>query len=157
VLVFDCCRVTALHAPRDWAEDLSNTQVKLVEVQGKTYDQILREKLDGRFERLERESLLVKASRLFARSNPGPGWSPMANYTYEVDRVRKFDDQRHAIVHGKTIGSPLTIFELSDDNLDYIQRTGLYFLGLANHKYGLRLHPRRLEKSMWAKLRAPER
>jgi len=35
--------------------------------------------------------------------------------------------------------------------MDYIERTGLYFLGLVTHRYGLRLYPERLEESLRAR------
>jgi hypothetical protein len=137
-LVFDCCRVTALHAPRDWEQDLKATQVQLHDAKSKPYDELLQVKLDERLEKLERESLLTKANRLFARCNPSSDWSPMVGYAYDGERLKGFDDQRHEIVHGKALGRPLTLFQISDDNVYYIQRTGLYFLGLLNLKYGLK-------------------
>ena len=41
------------------------------------------------------------------------------------------------IIHGKALGKPLTLFQLSDKNIDYVLRTGFYFLLLINFKYGL--------------------
>jgi hypothetical protein len=138
---FDYCRVTALHAPQDWEQDLKATQVPLLETKSKSYDRLLQAKLDERLERLERESLLTKVDRLFARCNPSPGWSPMVGYLFDRDRIKQFDDQRHEIVHGKAIGKPLTLFQLSIENLFYVQQTGMYLMGLVNCKYGLRVAP----------------
>jgi hypothetical protein len=139
---FDYCRVTVLHAPRDWAQDLKNTQVQLLETQSKSYDQLLQAKLDERLGRLERESLLTKVDRLCARCNPPSGWSPMVGYGFDRDRIERFDDQRHEIVHGKALGKPLTLFQISDENLFYVQQTGMYFMGLVNFKYHLRIDPK---------------
>jgi hypothetical protein len=47
-LVFDCCRVTALHAPQDWEQDLKSTQVQLSGAKSKSYDELLQVKLDER-------------------------------------------------------------------------------------------------------------
>jgi hypothetical protein len=144
-LVMDCCRVTALHAPRDWEQDLKNTQVQLRDAKSKSYDQLFQVKLDGHLKKLERESLLTKVDRLCARCNPPSGWSPMLGYAYDEERVKCFDDQRHEIVHGKAPGKapgkPLTLFQVSDDSLEYILGTGIYFLGLINFKYGLQFDP----------------
>ncbi len=139
---FDYCRVTALHAPRDWEQDLKNTQVQLLETQSKSYDQLLQAKLDERLEKLERESLLTKVDRLFARCNPPSAWSPMVGYVFDRERIKRFDDQRHEIVHGKALGKPLTLFQVSDENLFYVQQTGMYFMGLVNFKYHLRIDPK---------------
>lgn len=146
-LVFDRCRVTALHAPQDSEQDLRSTQVQLLEAKSKSYDQLLQVKLDERLERLERESLVTKLDQLHARCNPPSGWSPMVGYTYTRERVKLFDDQRHEIVHGKALGKPLTLFQLSDDSFDSVHRTGMYRLALINFKYGLQLHPTALQNS----------
>jgi hypothetical protein len=138
-LAFDCCRVTAIHAPRDWEQDLRNTQVQLLETQSKSYDQLLLGKLDERLDKLERESLLTKVDRLFARCNPPAGWSPMVGYAFDRDRIKRFDDQRHEIIHGTALGKPLTLFQISEDNLFYVTRTGMYLIGLINFKYGLQV------------------
>jgi hypothetical protein len=136
-LVFDCCRVTALHAPRDWVQDLKNTKVELLDAKSKSYDQLLQDKVGERLKTLERDSLLIKSDRLHARCNPPSDWSPMEGYAYDRERVKAFDAQRIEIIHGKALGKPLTLFELSDDNVDYVQRTGFHFLLLINFKYGL--------------------
>lgn len=133
---FDYCRVTVLHAPRDWEQDLKNTQVPLLETQGKSYDQLLQTKLSERLERLERESLLTKLDRLFARCNPPPGWSP---YVFDRARIKRFDDQRHEIIHGKALGKPLTLFPVTDENLFYVQQTGMYLMWSVCLKYGMRV------------------
>jgi hypothetical protein len=148
--VFDYCRVTVLHAARDWEQDLKNTQVQLLETQSKSYDQLLQAKLDERLEKLERESLLTKVDRLFARCSPPSGWSPMVGYAFDRERIKRFDDQRHEIVHGKALGKPLTLFQVSDENLVYVQKTGMFFMGLVNFKYQLRIDPEYWPKAMQA-------
>jgi hypothetical protein len=140
-LVYDCCRVTALHAPEDWEQDLKSKQVQLLDAKSKSYNQLFHVKLDEHLKRLERESLLTKVHRLFNRCNPPSGWSPMVGYAYDEERVRCFDQQRIEIIHGKALGKPLTQFQLSDDNVDYVLRTGFYFLLLINFKYGLWFDP----------------
>jgi hypothetical protein len=137
--VFDYCRVTAIHAPNDWEQDLKSAQVPLVDTREQSYDQLLKAKLDERLERLERESLLTKMDRLFARCSPPTGWSPMTGYQFDRSTIQNFDNQRHEIVHGKQLGQPLTLFPISDENLFYVQRTGMYFMGLVNLKYGLKI------------------
>lgn len=47
---FDYCRVTALVAPGDWESIIDQRQIKLSDLRGTSYDQILRKKLDEFFE-----------------------------------------------------------------------------------------------------------
>lgn len=144
-VVLDCCRVTALHAPQDWEEDLRNSQVPLLESKSKSYDELLKAKVEERLERLERDSLLVKVDRLCARCNPAAGWSPMTGYEFDRKKIELFDKQRHEIIHGRALGTPLTLFQISDENLFYAQQTGMYFMGLVSHKYGLKIDPTYLQ------------
>ena len=147
---FDYCRVTVLHAPSDWVQDLKSTQVQLLETKSKSYDQLLHAKLGERLEKLERESLLTKVDRLFARCNPPSGWSPMVGYEFDRERIKRFDDQRHEIVHGKALGKPLTLFQVSDGSLLYVQKTGMFFVGPVNFKYQLRIDPEYWPKAIQA-------
>jgi hypothetical protein len=98
-------------------------------------------------EKLERESLPTKADRLFARCNPPAGWSPMEGYIFDRERIKLFDDQRHAIVHGKALGKSLTLFAISNENLSYIEKTGMYFMALVNYRYQLLIDPQVLSKA----------
>lgn len=140
-LAFDYCRVTALHAPKDWEEDLKDTRVHLLEISKSSYREILDSKLKDRLERLERDSLLVKVDRLHARCQPPAKWSPMTGYEFDKEKLKGWDAQRHEIIHGDALGRPLKIFEMSGENLFYLMQTGMYFMGLVNLKYGLRLDP----------------
>lgn len=141
-VAFDCLRVTAIQAPRDWEEDLANTQVGLLEAREQTYDKLLKARIDKRLEVLERESLPTKVDRLCARCKPEPKWSPMHGYAYDRTRIKQFDDQRHEIVHGAAVGKPLTLFPVTDESLFYLLRTGMFFVGLINMRYGLQIDPK---------------
>lgn len=137
-IALDYCRVTALHAPQDWEEDIKNTQVPLLDAKKKSYDQLLRARLESHMEKLERESICFKMDRLLARCQPPPSWSPMYDYVFDRKIIEAFDKQRHAIIHGKALGKPLSIFAVSDSSLHYLLQTGMYLMGLVNFKYKLR-------------------
>ncbi len=149
-IAFDYCRVTALHAPQDWEDDIENAKVPLLDAKNKSYDQILRARLDRHMENLERESLRRKIDRLQARCQPPPDWSPMYDYIYDGKTIEAFDEQRHAIIHGKALGKPLGIFPISDRSLHYLLKTGTYLMGLVNFKYKLRLDPNYIGR-VWQK------
>lgn len=140
-VAFDCLRVTALQAPRDWEEDFASVQVGLLEARDQAYDKLLQARIDKRLETLERESLLKKVGKLCARCRPTHNWSPMDGYAYDQTRIRQFDDQRHEIVHGAAIGKPLALFPVTDESLFYLLRTGMFFVALINMRYGLQIDP----------------
>lgn len=135
---FDFCRVTALHAPKDWESDLLAKQIPLGAVRERSYDAILQEKLQQTLDGLEMKSLSEKIDRLHARCQPPRGWSPMDNYSFDATRINKLDKLRQDIVHGDALGQPLGDM---DDELLYVVRTCMYFMGLVNEKYGLRIDP----------------
>ena len=140
-VAFDCLKVIALQAPGDWEEDFTKTQVGLLEARDQAYDKLLQAKIDKGLEALERESLLAKVRKLMARCKPAPNWSPMEGYAYDETLIKKFDEQRHEIVHGAAIGKPLSLFPVTDENLFYLMRTGMFFFGLVNMRYRLQIDP----------------
>jgi hypothetical protein len=135
---FDYCRVTALVAPRDWESALDQKQIKLSEAREMAYEQVLKKKLDEFLEQLERESLLKKADLLFARCKPPEKWSPMSTYTYSRGRLEELDTYRHEVIHGDNLGKGI---ENAADHVDYLMRTVLFFQGLVNLRYDLKLDP----------------
>jgi hypothetical protein len=116
-------------------------QVGLLEARDEPYERLLRAKVNKRLDDLERESLLTKVHKLFARCKPEPNWSPMHGYSYDHARIEQFDDQRHEIVHGAAVGKPLTLFPVTDESLFYLSRTGMFFVALINTRYGLQIDP----------------
>lgn len=134
----DYLRVTALASPDDWTEDLLAKTVSVREVLVSGPDAILEEKLAKRLNDLEYESLLRKVDALFARCRPPSEWSPMDNYEFEADRLRRLDDLRHEIMHGEALGIPIPTI---DEDLEYLRRTAWFLMGLVNLRYGLQVDP----------------
>ena len=134
----DYCRVTALVAPADWVSAIDQRSIKLSDVRSSSYDQLLKGKLEEYFEQLERESLLKKTDLLFARCQPPDKWSPMANYAFDRDRLKRLDDYRHEVIHGN---APIKALPSADKEVDYLMRMVLFFQGLVNLRYGLKLDP----------------
>jgi hypothetical protein len=134
----DFCRVTALAAPKDWEGAVEKKSVSLAEAKEANYDQLLQQKLADHFLQLEKESLLKKADLLLGRCKPEPKWSPMNAYEYDRKRLEYLDGFRHNIIHGDGLGMEL---KNADDEIDYLMRTALYFMGLVNLRYGFKLAP----------------
>lgn len=145
---FDYCKVTALHAPADWESDVLNKQVPLSVVRDEPYEKIRQLKIEAALEDLEMESLRDKIDRLHARCKPEKGWSPMDGYHFDSSRIERIDRLRQDIVHGEALGKPIDAVE---DELDYINRTCMYFFGLVNHHYGLKIDPQLLTATWSAK------
>lgn len=135
----DYCRVIALHAPRDWERDLERRSVSLSEVRKNSYEELLSTRIEDRLEELERKSLLEKIACLHEKCQPPAKWSPMRGYEFDRTRIEQFDQQRHEIIHGGAFSKPPERFTLSDDTMFYLMRTGMYFMGLVNFRYGLQI------------------
>ena len=134
----DYCRVTALVAPHDWEPVIEQRSIKLSDARESDYEQLLRRKIDEFFEQLEWESLLKKTDYLFARCQPPPKWSPMDDYVFDRDRLEKLDRYRHDVIHGD---GPIPGIAAADEEVDYLMRMVLFFQGLVNLRYGLKLDP----------------
>ena len=134
----DYCRVTVLHAPEDWEPDVLNKQVPLSVIRTASFEEIRKTKIDQALEELEMESLREKIDRLHARCKPPSGWSPMTGYAFDSKRIERLDRLRQDIVHGEALGQAIPN---ADEEFDYIFRTCMYFMGLVNLRYGLRLDP----------------
>jgi hypothetical protein len=134
----DFCRVTALVAPRDWESVVDQRPIKLSDVRGLSYEEALRKKLDEFFEQFERESLLKKADSLLARCRPPEKWSPMRDYVFDRERLERLDRYRHEVIHGEGLVRGVAAAE---GEVEYLMKTALFFMGLANLRYGLMLDP----------------
>lgn len=136
--LIDYCRVTALVAPEDWESLIEQRQIKLCDMRGTPYEEMIKRKLVEFFGQLDKESLLKKADLLLARCKPPAHWSPMHNYAYDRDRLERVDAYRHSVIHGESLG--LGIAE-ADENLSFLQKTSLFFMGLVNYRYNVKIVP----------------
>jgi len=136
----DCCRVSAVVAPHDWEQDLSQRQVSLGEIKERTYPEILNDRLLKYMSALERDPLLKRVDLLHLRCPPSEMPASRTGYRFDRDRVERFDRLRHEIIHGNGMGEPIAGLE---DELSFINRTCGYMLNLVGRRYGLRLDPSR--------------
>jgi hypothetical protein len=132
----DFCRVTALVAPQDWESEVDQRQVKLCDMRVTTYEEMLKKKVDEFLEQLDRESLLKKADLLLARCKPPAKWSPMNNYAYDRGRLESLDGYRHGVIHGERLGLGIA---QADEDLSFLQKTLLFFMGVVNYRYKLKI------------------
>ena len=69
----------------------------------------------------------------------------MNGYEYDKKRLEYLDGFRHNIIHGDGLGMEL---KNADDEIDYLMRTALYFMGLVNLRYGFKLAPAYIFQAM---------
>jgi hypothetical protein len=62
----------------------------------------------------------------------------MHGYTFDRDRLKFLDAYRHEIIHGNDLGKGMG---KADDEVDFLMRTVLFFMGMVNLHYDIRLDP----------------
>lgn len=132
------CRVCALVAPKDWEPLLEPKKIDYASVRDRSAEAIRDELLAATLSQLERESLLRKVDMLFRLCNPPADFTPIGNYTFDRSRLEAIDNRRHRIIHGEGIKDAMNDL---DADLEFVQKTSHFLMGLVNQRYGLRLHP----------------
>jgi len=150
---FDLCKVTTMVAPFDWEQFLGEQKVSLLDVKSAVYENLFRSKLADHLKVLERESLLKKVDRLFQLCKPPSGFAPILGYQFNRDRVQALDQIRHDIIHGDAAGKLLADMEGS---IKFLLNTGLFLLGLVNHRYDVRLDPDYFIKTTFSRAAAAD-
>jgi hypothetical protein len=132
----DYLRVTALQGPNDWAEHVNQKQVSISAILGKTYEELLDEKVSQHVETFDRQSLLVKVDKLFQICRPEPGFVPMDDYAFDRTRLQQLDSLRHEIVHGS---GPVNDIRVTDNDIWFLQKTAFFLMALVNMRYDTRI------------------
>jgi hypothetical protein len=133
---YDCCRVAACLAPTEWLPWVENRTLPLSEIKGRSFDELLDQKLNEFISGLERDSLLKKVDLLFALCRPPKKWAPIEDFAFNHDRLVSLDRLRHEIVHGERVGRSIPSCE---KNIDYLVRTPFFLMGLVTFRYKLEL------------------
>jgi hypothetical protein len=132
-------KVCATADPAAWEYMFENKQVSVKDFKTKAFEQVRADFIEDRLKQFGRESLLTKISLLFKLCSPPKDYAPMNNYQYNEDRLKTIDGQRHRIIHENAAGTPLPT--LADD-LEYLQKTAWFLMGLVNQKYKLKIDMR---------------
>ena len=134
----DLCRVTALIAPDDWEQFVEDQKVALSLVRTAQYDELRRTKIEAHLKVLAQASLLKRVDRLLAVCHPPADFSPVLNYTYDRDELARLDRLRHDVVHAPGELPPIADVGEAKGFLDH---TGMFLLGLVNHRYKVKMDP----------------
>lgn len=136
---FDYLRVIEFIAPIDHLEHfVIKKKLTLEELKEKTYEEIIKDKINKFIVSLDRESLLYKVDKLFQICRPPAKFSPIEEYTFDRDRLAKLDSIRHEIVHGEGLKSPI---KDCDNEIIYMRNTANLLMALLSHTYGLKINP----------------
>jgi hypothetical protein len=129
-------RVCALACPADWEAIIAKKQISLASVREKSFEAVRNEKIKEKLDELERKPLLEKVELLLQLCKPPETYAPVNNYVYDRDRLRQIDEVRNGIIHKDGMGKTLDNIE---DDLDFVQKTAIYFLALVNLRYGVQV------------------
>lgn len=98
--VTDFCRIIAEVEPESWDSLLDSKPVKFEQVRSLNVEEIRHQVLVSLFDQLEHEPLPRRIERLLGVCRPSGTTLNSEGYTFDADRIRSIDDQRHKLVHG---------------------------------------------------------
>jgi hypothetical protein len=133
----DLCRATALAAPEQWQPFVDGQEERLGVLRERGYEEVVRERISAFLDALSYESLVKKTDRLFQVCRPDRAYA-RARYEFDRDRLVQWDDIRHDIIHRDRPRVPIQDVEAG---IEFLHETGLFFFGMVNYRYGLRLDP----------------
>ena len=131
----DLCRATALVAPQRWQQFVDGQEERLDVLRDRGYEAVAKDRIDAFV--TSYESMLKKTDRLFQVCQPDRANSRIG-YRFDRARLAELDDLRHDIVHRNR---PRTPIHDVDAGIEYLSETGLFFFGMVNHCFGLRIDP----------------
>lgn len=135
-VALDYCKATAMVSPVSWEQFLDKKQVAMQEIRGKTYESLLKTKVEEHLQALDRESLLAKVERLFALCKPPEGYDPIRDYKYDRDRLLALDRNRHTVIHKLNLENPLPG---GDEDISFFMSTANYLMAMIAERFDLRI------------------
>jgi hypothetical protein len=127
-------KVCATVDPTAWEGQIEDRKVGVKDFKTRSYEDVRAELIEARLKQIGRESLLTKIDLLFKLCPPPKDFEPLNNYTYDRSRIEKLDGQRHNMIHENGFGTPLPTLE---EDLEYLNKTAWFLMGLVNKKHGL--------------------
>jgi len=133
----DCCRLCAILAPSDWVPTIRDRKTSIGQIIDTSVKDVIDELISADLERLERESLLKKSDRMFSLCPPPAGFVAIQGFNFDRARLLALDELRHNAVHSN---DQHKFLPNGEDDLLFLQRSGLYVWRLINAKHGIRLY-----------------
>lgn len=135
--LFDFCRVSALEFPACWESKLKDRQIRFGDI-GLNPMTVRDRLLASLLESLERESLPKKCEVLYEVCRPGPGFSALKNYKFDPERIRGIDNERHRLVHGPDVKTPVADCQ---EEIWYMEQTAMHFWAMLAEAFSLQIDP----------------
>jgi hypothetical protein len=136
-MALDCCRIiTSVDPEAD--SYIENRKASFEEWRDRGQDILRKELFAGLVSELQKDSLLRKVDFVFQFCRPASGWTASKDYRYDRDRLVRLDKLRQDIVHGDALAT--SVPNINDD-LHYMNRTGMHLILLINHRYSIKMDP----------------
>lgn len=139
-ITYDLFVVSSLLSPSSWRTYVERKKVVFSDVLSKSAQQIEREMVSSCVASLERESLLKKIEILHSICKPPKMFSPIHEYTFDPERLKRLDDLRHEIVHGL---NPLSK-SIQISEIEFFQKTSLYLAVMVSDAFGIKVDPKKI-------------
>ena len=136
--VLNYLKVTFAHSADPWIQFIKNKSVKISEINGKNYNQLVRGKVLSLLNELERQSLLIKSDQLFQICLPEDNFRPIYNFVFSRERLEQFDELRHEVIHGT---GAINNLPNGDDDILFLHNTANYYMALVNMRFNTRIDP----------------
>ena len=117
-----------------WHDLLANKQLSVQDLLSVDHSVVLQQKIDDRLTQFERDTLLSKTTTLFRVYQPTA--TALDGYGFSQPRLERIDKLRHQCAHG---GCDVADFSQFEDDIDYLTRTGEYFIRGAADALGITL------------------
>ncbi|MBI2585901.1 MAG: hypothetical protein HYW28_08530 [Rhodospirillales bacterium] len=146
-VAFEYCEIVAMLDSTLFEGWIDDRQIRLKDMKGKTYEDILSEKVGRFLKELEKDSLLKKTNLLFTLGQPPKDFAPVRGFKFDRERLEKLDIKRHEIVHEKIDTAPL---QKGEDDIRFIRDTANFLMALVSKRFGVKIDPYLLVKD-WPK------
>jgi predicted HTH domain antitoxin len=134
--VLKFCKVCATQSPNDFLHLISRRKIEISSLVNEGADAVIQSSVQEYLEALERKSLLEKTDVLFQICKPAKDFAPMADFKFDRDALKEFDELRHSIVHRVAIGEPV---QFGDEKIYWCFRMLAYNMAMVSEKYSLKL------------------
>lgn len=117
-----------------WHDILAAKHLTVQELLSSDHTEVLQQKIDDKLACFEREPLLSKTTVLFRVYQPTA--TALVGYGFSRSRLERIDQLRHQCAHG---GCDVADFSQFEDDIDYLTRTGEYFIQAAADALGIKM------------------
>ncbi len=131
-ITFDYLKVVALTEPSAYQHFIKDKKVSITDTQNLNADQIREKAIKEVLKEWEIKPLIFKIDKLFALCPPPESFSPIKDFTFDNERMKRLDSARHDVAHHDGIHKPIPNIE---EELRFLNQCCLYLGRLVIEKY----------------------